>query len=165
MCLKSVIIRVSFSIHFLNKSSCIGARSSPTCPQAMEHLIPCFWQFQRVLEQYVVQLHLMIFKSSAGAGGFLVAIGCNPVAVHVQPHSSGCMSHSGSFHWFIWRNTLLLWKLDASVVGGNDFGSTWERLVATFSQYFLYRKAFKVSPFLPLQMVTRANSPALFELA
>ena len=38
-------------------------------------------------EQSVVQLHLMIFNSSAGAGGFLVAIGCKPIAVHVQPQS------------------------------------------------------------------------------
>ena len=117
--------------------------------QAMEHSLPYSWQLQHTLVLSVVQLHLMIFKRTAWAGGFLVAIGCNSNAVHVQPHCYGCKLYSESFHWSIWRNTHLLWKLAASAVRDNYFGSTWYRLLATFSQYFLYLEAFRVSPFFP----------------
>ena len=117
--------------------------------QAMEHSLPYSRQLQHTLAQSVVQLHLMIFKRTAWAGGFLVAIGCNSNAVHVQPHCYGCRLYSESFHWSIWRNTHLLWKLAASAVRDNYFGSTWDRLLATFSQYFLYLEAFRVSPFFP----------------
>ena len=83
-----------------------------------------FLQVHLAVPQSVVQLHLMIFKSSAGAGGISVSTGCNPVSLRTHPHSSASKSHSGSFHWFTCKNTRLLWNLAAAEVGGNDFGST-----------------------------------------
>ena len=144
---KSVIIRVPFPINFVHKRSCIQAWSSWHCSQAMEHMLLTAAMYTSAVSGEIASDN---FQKICLSRGFLVAIGCKPIAVRVQPHSSGRRSHSGSFHWIIWRNTLLLWKLAASVVGGNDFGSTWERLVATFSHYLLYRKAFKVSPLFPL---------------
>ena len=70
-------------------------------------------------------------------------------------------SHWGSFHWFTCKNTRLLWNLAAAEVGGNDFGSTCVKLVATLSQYFLYRRLSKVSDFFQLDITTNAALPAL----
>ena len=146
---KSFIIRVSFPINFIHKSSCIQAWSSLALSLGHGAFLTMLSAAATHTSTASVQLHLMIFKRTAWAGGFLVAIRCNSNAVHVQPHSYGCRLYSESFHWSIWRNTHLLWKLAASAVRDNYFGSTWDRLLATSSQYFLYLEAFRVSPFFP----------------
>ena len=120
------------------------------CPQAIEHFIPCFLQVHLAVAQSVVQLHRIIFKSSAGAGGISISIGCNPVSLRTHPHSSGSKSHWGSFHWFVCRKTRLLWNLAEAEVGGKTLGSTCVKLVATLSKYILYRRPSKVSDFFPL---------------
>ena len=130
------------------------------CPQAIEHFIPCFLQVHLAVAQSVLQLHQMILKSSAGAGGISVNTGCNPVSLRTHPHSSASKSHWGSFHWFVCRKTHLLWNLAAAEVGGRTLGSTCVKLVATLSQYFLYRSPSKVSDFFPLYITTNAAAPA-----
>ena len=140
-----IIVFFSVAVIFIFfKRICIWTWGATTMPASHWAFYSMFLQVHLAVPQSVVQLHLMIFKSSAGAGGISVSTGCNPVSLRTHPHSSASKSHWGSFHWFVCRKTRLLWNLAEAEVGGKTLGSTCVKLVATLSQYFLYRRLSKV---------------------
>ena len=130
-----IIVFFSVAVIFIFfKHICIWTWGATTMPASHWPFHSMFLQVHLAVPQSVVQLHLMIFKSSAGAGGIFVSTGCNPVSLRTHPHSSASKSHWGCFHRFVWRETRLQWNLTAVEVGGKTLGSTCVKLVATLSQ-------------------------------
>ena len=120
-----IIVFFSVAVIFIFfKRICIWTWGATTMPASHWAFHSMYLQVHLAVPQSVVQLHLMIFKSSAGAGGISVSTGCNPVSLRTHPHSFASKSHRGSFHWFTCKNTRQLGNLAAAEVGGNDLGST-----------------------------------------
>ena len=68
----------------------------PCSCHAGEHFTSCFRHVHLKVLQSVWQLHLMILKSSSGAGGKSVCTGISFSSQFSQPHSNG--SRSYTFH-------------------------------------------------------------------
>ena len=101
------------------------------CPQAAEHSRPCFRQLHCFVAHPVLQLHLTISESSAGAGSFSIAV-CvgNYVPFWMnRPHFSG--SKSFPINCCTCRYTRKLWNLAAALVGGCIRGWTCAVLLPT----------------------------------
>lgn len=67
---------------------------------AWEHSIPCLQQDHLFVSQFILQLHLMIFRSFSRAGGNVVLIWSNLLSSTCHPYTLGSISSLFPIH--IW---------------------------------------------------------------
>ena len=126
--------------------------------QAVEQVIPCFLQEQRMVLQAYLQPQRTTSRNFWGAGCRTVMIDSKFPALTFQPQYTEDIWTPN--HFWIWWYTLRLWYLTKPDVWGSSPGWTGTVLVATFIYNFSYLRTLIPWWGLPLYRQTMAVSPA-----